>query len=164
MKLFKICLMSIVLMGINVTAVLAQTVESGRIVTFDYELFVDNELIESSDDSGPLEYEHGAEQIIPGLENALDGKSVGDQINVTLDPEEAYGEVDENAFREIPKSDLPEDGPEPQVGMVLELVSPDGESFPVIIAEVKENAVVLDFNHPLAGKELTFDVTITAVE
>lgn len=164
MKDLKLWIMVLAFVCMSSVQVLAQVVENGKMVTFDYNLFVEDELIESSEDSGPLEYEHGGDQIIPGLEAALTGMAIGDAKTVLVSPQDAYGEIDEQAIREIPKSDLPEGGPEPQVGMLLELISPEGEGFPVIIAEVKDETVLLDFNHPLAGQELKFEVSITGIE
>lgn len=139
-------------------------VSQGKTIVFDYDLYVDGDLVESSEGVAPLSYTHGAEEIVPGLEQALEGMGIGENKSVSIKPEDAYGEVDPNSFREIAKSLLPENMPSPQVGMVLEMEDPSGASFPVVIADVKAESVVLDFNHPLAGKILSFDVTIVDIQ
>jgi len=138
-------------------------VENGRSVSFDYTLTVDGEVVDSSKGAQPLQYTHGEKQIISGLAKQLEGMGVGDEKIVEVMPEEAYGTVDLKAFREVPKTSLPE-GAEPEVGMFLEVQGPDGKGFPVKVSEVKENSIVIDFNHPLAGKTLTFDVKVVSVE
>ena len=141
----------------------AQMVEDGKKVKFDYTLKVEGEVVETSEGKEPLEYIQGSGQIIPGLAKGLEGLKVGDKKTVIVTPEEAYGEVDEAAIRELPKSSFPE-GFEAKEGMVLELKSPEGQIIPGIVWEIKEEGIVLNFNHPLAGKTLEFDVTIVGVE
>ena len=138
-------------------------VQEGNKVTFQYTLSVDGQQIQSTEGGQPMEYTHGQGQIIPGLADGLDGMREGEEKTITLEPQQAYGEVDPNAFREVPRTSLPEDI-EPQEDMMLLVRTPDGQAFPVRIAEVKDDSVVLDLNHPLAGKELTFDVRVVSVE
>jgi len=89
--------------------------------------------------------------------------SVGEEKRVMVSDEEAYGKVNPNAFKELPKSSLPE-GMDPQKGMVLQVQTPEGHAIPVRISEVKEESIVIDMNHPLAGKDLKFDVKVVSVE
>lgn len=138
------------------------TVQKGSQVSFDYTLTVDGEVIDSSEGRGPLEYTHGSGQIIPGLSKQLEGMKVGEEKEVQVIPEEAYGPVNPEAFQEVLKSQLPPDQ-EPQVGMLLYASGPQG-AMPVKITEVKEESVVVDFNHPLAGKTLTFKVKIVSIK
>jgi FKBP-type peptidyl-prolyl cis-trans isomerase SlyD len=139
------------------------TIAAGKKVKFDYTLTVDGQVVETTQGKQPLDYIHGQNQIIPGLEKQLEGMKVGDSKKIIVKPEDGYGPVMKEAFREFEKSKLPKDV-EPQVGMMLELKDPEGNAYPAAISEVKETTVMLDFNHPLAGKELTFDVKVVSVE
>ncbi|MBN2121376.1 MAG: peptidylprolyl isomerase [Candidatus Omnitrophica bacterium] len=139
------------------------SIQGGSKVSFDYTLTVDGEVVDSSEGRGPMEYVHGQGQIIPGLAKQLEGLKVGDEKKVVVSAEEAYGPVNPNAFQEIDKSALPQDQ-EPKVGMVLQAQTPEGQVFPVRISEVKDNTVMVDFNHPLAGKTLNFDVKIVSIQ
>jgi FKBP-type peptidyl-prolyl cis-trans isomerase SlyD len=101
--------------------------------------------------------------VIPGLEKAMQGLKVGDTKQITVTPEEGYGSVDPSAFAEIPKAQLPA-GVSPEVGMVLRGVNPDGQSFQARVKEIKDQTVMLDLNHPLAGKTLNFDIKVTDIK
>lgn len=139
------------------------TVQAGKEVSFDYTLTVDGAVFDTSKERGPMTYTQGSGQIIPGLAEKMEGMSVGEEKTVVIEPDKAYGAKDPNAFREVPKSSLPKEM-EPQVGMMLEARLPGGGSTVVKIAEVKGDSVILDFNHPLAGKELTFYVKIVSIK
>ena len=141
----------------------AAMIEKGKKVKFDYVLKVEGEVVDSSDKQGPLEYVHGDKMIIPGLESELEGMKVGDEKKVTVSPENAYGNIDERAFVEFPKNSFAAEV-DPKAGMIIQVPTKDGRQMPAVIAEVKEEVVVLDFNHPLAGKELNFEVTIVSIE
>jgi len=135
----------------------------GKKVTLDYTLTVNKEVVETSIGKAPLSYVAGSKSIIPGLEAQLNGMRVNEEKTVNVAPKDAYGEVDQKNFKEFPKSALPK-GMEPKVGMVLQATAPDGSKFPAVISEFKGDKVVLNFNHPLAGKELTFKVKIIKIE
>jgi FKBP-type peptidyl-prolyl cis-trans isomerase 2 len=92
------------------------------------------------------------------LEKELAGMKVGGHKKVQVKPEEAYGPVDPKSFQEVPRESLPKEGLE--VGTQLMVTTPEGQRFPVRVHEIKEKTVVMDFNHPLAGKTLSFDVKI----
>lgn len=139
-----------------------QKVESGKKVTLGYKLLVGGKLIETADTKQPFTYTHGQKQIVPGLEKNLTGLKVGDKKTVKVSPQEAYGPVDAKQFVEFEKTKLPPDIPV-KVGTVVEARSPKGEVRLVKIKEVKDKTVVLDFNHPLAGKELEFQVEVLNV-
>jgi len=141
----------------------ASGVEAGKKVKFDYKLTIDGQVIESSEGKQPIEYTHGEAQIIPGLSAALEGMNVGDNKTVTIEPDQGYGTVKQDAFKEVPKKNFPEDF-KFEVGSVIELQSPDGGVFPGVISAIKEEAVVVNFNHPLAGKTLVFDISIVGIE
>jgi FKBP-type peptidyl-prolyl cis-trans isomerase SlyD len=109
-----------------------------------------------------LIYEQGRSQILPALEIALLGLSAGDAKQVTLPPEQGYGAVDSELFQTIPASAVPEEAR--QVGVQLMAQSQAGQSRPVRVHEIKGEEIVIDFNHPLAGETLHFDVKVVAIE
>ena len=137
-------------------------IEKDRVVTFHYELSDDQgTLIESSAGHDPLSYLHGSASIIPGLAGALDGKSAGDQFQVTIQPEEAYGHVQPELFHIVPRESFA--GAEDlSAGMLFQAEGPQGKQV-VRVVKVEEEQVHIDANHPLAGKVLVFDVTIESV-
>jgi len=138
-------------------------IQSGSMVSFDYTLKDDTgKVIDSSAGKAPMSYTHGKGEIISGLETELGGMKVGGEKHVTIKPEDAYGPVDPRAFQEIAKEKLPPDAL--KVGTVLTAHGPAGQSVPVRVHEIKETTVIMDFNHPLAGKTLTFDVKITDIK
>lgn len=139
------------------------TIEEGKKVSMNYTLTVNGEVVDSSKDAAPLEFVQGQGMIIPGLEKQLVGLKAGDQKTVTVAPEEAYGSLDPNALVEVPKANLPPDQ-EPQVGMVLQTITQDGNPVMGVVSEIKEQSIVVDFNHPLAGQTLNFDIDIVSVE
>jgi len=140
-----------------------RVVQPGSVVSFDYTLKDETgKVLDSSEGRAPMRYTHGKGQIIPGLESELAGMKVGDEKHVTVKPENAYGPVDPRAFQEIEKERLPPEAL--KVGAVLTARGPDGESMPVRVYEIKEKTVIMDFNHPLAGKTLTFDIKVTDVK
>lgn len=141
----------------------AQVVADGMKVTFDYTLTVEKEQVETTQGKKPLEYVQGQKMLIPGLEKQLAGMKAGDTKMVTVSPEDAYGAVRADAIHEMDKEKLPKDIAL-KVGMVLEMQDPEGRAYPAVVKEIKDKTFMLDFNHPLAGKELTFDVKIVAVE
>ena len=142
--------------GISATAA---KIENGKKVTLYYKLLVNGQLLETANEKDPFTYVHGQHQIVPGLEKNLAGLSVGDKKTIHIQAEEAYGPVDPKAFREIEIEKLPKDVT-PKVGTLLEAHSPQGEAMLVKIREVKPKTVVIDFNHPLAGKELEFQIEV----
>lgn len=138
-------------------------VQAGSQVSFDYTLTDESgKVIDSSNGKKPMTYVHGQGQIIPGLEKELAGMAAGAGKKVTVKPEEAYGQVNPQAFQEVPREQLPPGAL--KVGTQLTAQGPQGQSVPVRVHEVKEKTVVMDFNHPLAGKTLSFDVKITEVK
>lgn len=140
------------------------TVSNNLVVGLEYTLRLDDgEVIDSSDNNVPLEYLHGHGQLIPGLERELHGMSVGDEKTVTVAPEEGYGEYDEDAFEAVPLSAFPDDV-DLSPGLELHMRdSATGHIIQAFVAEVNDDAVILDLNHPLAGEALTFDVKIASL-
>jgi FKBP-type peptidyl-prolyl cis-trans isomerase 2 len=134
------------------------TVADGRKVTLEYTLALpDRTVIESNVGREPVTYIHGNHQIIRGLEKGLIGMKPGDNKHITVEPEEAYGQYDEKKKVAVPKDKIP---PEAKVGTRLR--SPDGQEARVVA--IDGNSVVVDTNHPLAGKALVFDINILKVE
>ena len=136
---------------------------AGKKVTLDYTLTVDNKQVETSVGRAPLTYVAGDRNIIPGLEAQLNGMRINEEKTINVAAKDAYGDVDPKAFKEFPKTALPK-GLTPKVGMVLLASAPDGSKFPAVIFELKGDKVVLNFNHPLAGKNLSFQVKILKIE
>jgi FKBP-type peptidyl-prolyl cis-trans isomerase 2 len=132
-------------------------------VTLDYTLIVDGNMVESTEGKQPLTYVHGQRQLITGFEQGLEGLHVGDAKELSIPPESGYGVIDPAAVVEVQKSQLPADVA-PEVGTVLRGVNPDGQSFRAKITEVKADTVVLDLNHPLAGKTLNFKIKVLDIK
>lgn len=133
-----------------------------KFVAIKYRLALeDGQEVDSSPEGRPLGFITGAGQIIPGLENALTGKALGENAKVTVEPEDAYGPVDHDLIRDIPKDRFPED-PAIAPGSVFQAQGPRG---PIMLTVVKVNddTLTVDMNHPLAGKRLFFDVDIVEV-
>jgi FKBP-type peptidyl-prolyl cis-trans isomerase SlyD len=141
---------------------MAVTIQDGMVVSLAYSLTSEGEVIESSTADEPLDYLHGAENIVPGLETALTGKKVGDRFTITLQPQDAYGEYDETEVETVAKDDIP-DVEQLKPGMVVVLEDEDGYIFDAIVNEINDDSVVLDFNPPLAGKTITYDVEVVAI-
>ena len=138
---------------------MTQTVQDNLVVTLDYKLIAEEEMLESTEDGEPIEFIQGIGQIIPGLENALYGMKVGDQKTVVIPPEEAYGEYDTESTQEAKKDEFSEEVPL-DVGTFLDLEDDEGDILSAQITAAEEDTVTLDFNHPLAGKTLTFEITV----
>ena len=136
-----------------------QQVRQDVVVTIDYELKVNGEIVDTSQGSSPIQFIQGQQNIIPGLEKELYGMEVGDTKEVVVPPQEAYGEIDPDNFADIPRDQFPPDIPlEP--GVELELTDEEGDLVNARIESVSDSTVRLDFNHPLAGEELYFWVKV----
>jgi FKBP-type peptidyl-prolyl cis-trans isomerase SlyD len=138
-------------------------IEHNSVVSFHYSLTDDDGInIDSSEGQEPLGYIHGAGNIIPGLEKALEGKEVGDSLTVAVKAAEGYGEVQKELIQEVPREAFQGiDTIEP--GMQFEAQTGQGGSVPVTVIAVTEELVTVDGNHPLAGKNLNFDVSIEEI-
>jgi FKBP-type peptidyl-prolyl cis-trans isomerase 2 len=120
------------------------------------------ETFDSSDGRDPLEFTVGSGQVIRGFEEGVRGMQVGDKKTVEIDVENAYGAKSQEMIIEFPKSQFPQDM-NPEVGSQLMMSNGSGQSFPVTIAEVREESVLLDANHPLAGQDLIFDIELVEI-
>lgn len=122
----------------------------------------DGSVFDTSAEREPLEFKLGEGQLIPGFEKAVVGLDVGESTEVDIPSKEAYGEAREDLIISVPKDQLPDDV-EPQVGMQLQVNQPDGQPVPVRIAEVGDTELKLDANHPLAGKDLSFEIELVEI-
>ena len=137
-------------------------IAAGMVVEFHYTLTNESgELLDQSEEGEPLEYLHGAGNIVPGLEDAMSGHVVGDKFKVTVPPEEAYGLRDGDP-KPVARSAFPEDA-EVEAGMQFAVHGPDGRPVPVWVVDVEDDIVYIDFNHPLSGVALTFDVNVVSM-
>mgnify|MGYP003669263738 FL=1 len=123
----------------------------------------DGTVFDSSQGRDPLEFEVGSGTIIPGLDFAIPGMNVGDSKTVNVPADQAYGPVNDQALQAVPRADIPADIPL-EVGVQLQMQTPDGQVVPVTIADLNETEVTLDANHPLAGKDLNFDIEIVEIK
>ncbi len=138
------------------------TIDDNKAVSLAYTLTDDEGTIIDKSDDGSFEYLHGASNIIPGLENALTGKKVGDKFDVTIDPADGYGERNEEMIQVVGRDMFnPEDEISP--GMQFHAQSPDGQMVVVTVADVNDENVTIDGNHPLAGVRLNFAVEVLAL-
>jgi FKBP-type peptidyl-prolyl cis-trans isomerase SlyD len=152
-------------------------IQQGCLVQLDYAIYgTDGDLLERSDADEPLVYMHGDEQTAPGLEAALEGREVGAKLDLTLEPADAFGEIDPEEQHSIPRSDLPE-GLEVQVGDMLPLLfepeegdqpgalgEDDFDEVEVRVVEIDADSITVDLNHPYAGRTLRFVVEVLAVD
>lgn len=138
-------------------------VANDLVVGIDYTLRLeDGQVVDSSEDRDPLEFLQGHGQIVPGLEQALYGMAVGEEKQVVVEPEQGYGEVDPESYQRFPRDAFPQEM-ELEPGMGLELVDSSGRPFLAVVAELGPENVLLDFNHPLAGETLHFDVKVVSL-
>jgi FKBP-type peptidyl-prolyl cis-trans isomerase SlyD len=137
-------------------------VAKNTVVAIDYTLRDSNgEVLDASQEGQPLEYVHGAGNIIPGLEKTLEGKASGDDVSVTVEPAEAYGHRNEDLKQEVPR-DMFQGVDQVEPGMRFQAQTQDGTSI-VTVTEVKDDTVTVDANHPLAGQTLNFEVSVSNV-
>lgn len=133
-----------------------------QIVTIQYEAKVDGNIIDSNIDKEPLEFVFGKGQIIPGLESRIATLNEGEEASVVVPANEAYGEYNEEAMQKLPKSQL--EGIELSVGLPLQGNDADGKLVQVVVKEIYEDEVLIDFNHQLAGKDMNFNVKILSIK
>ena len=131
-------------------------------VNIDYVLKGDDGEVIDQSEGGQFSFLAGAHNIIPGLEQALEGKAMGDELDVTIAPKDAYGDVDPGRVQTMPRSAFPE-GSDIEVGAQFHGAGPDGNSVAVTVTSVEGDDVVIDGNHALAGKTLHFSVKVVGV-
>lgn len=137
-------------------------IEDGKTVGIEYTLTLDDGTVADSNvGQDDLTYTQGAGQILPALEEALAGRDVGDEVSVKIAAADGYGTVNPDLRRQVETEQIPEEARAP--GQMLVGQGPGGEAIQVRVHEVKDDGIVLDFNHPLAGEDLNFDVRIKSV-
>lgn len=135
----------------------------GQIVIVNYRgTLEDGSEFDSSYGRAPLQFTVGAGEVIPGFDEAVRDLEVGDTKTVTIPADQAYGQRTDEAMQQFPRSSFPADV-EPEIGWMVELESPDGDRVPATVAALADDHIVLDFNHPLAGQDLTFEIELVSV-
>ena len=137
-------------------------VQDGQVVSMEYTLRVDGEVLDTSTGHEPLEFLQGAGNIIPGLEQEVLGMAVGESKTVIVQPEDGYGAIDPDAFVDVPRDQFPAEIPMEE-GVEIQVTDENGHPMSARINSFTDDNVQLDFNHPLAGKELHFDMKIVAM-
>ena len=138
-------------------------IEKNKVASIDYKLTDANgALLDEGAGDEALWYLHGNENLVSGLENALEGKSAGDAFEITVEPDQAYGPRELELLDTIPREDF-EDADELEVGMAFDVPDDDGGAAYFTILEIHDDEVMVDANHPFAGKTLTFDIAVRAV-
>ena len=136
-------------------------IEANQIVSIEYEVKDGDTVVDSNVGGEALVFMFGKGQIIPGLENGIVNMNIGEKGDILVKPEDAYGEYNEEATQEVPADQFA--GIDLAVGMTLYGQGEDGGTVQVTVQEIKDETIVIDFNHPLAGKELMFSVAINNV-
>ena len=137
-------------------------IENGNVVSVHYVgKFTDGDVFDTSEGREPLQFQVGSGQIIPGFESAILGKIVGNKVTTTIRPEDGYGLVREDLVVSVPADKMPGTV---EVGQTLEASGDDGQVAHVVVTEITEETVTIDGNHPLAGKELIFDIEVVSIQ
>ncbi len=136
-------------------------IEENQIVSIEYEVRDGDTVVDSNVGGAPLVFMFGKGQIISGLENGIVNMAAGEKADVLVQPADAYGELNEDATQEVPKDQF--SGIDLAVGMTLYGQGEDGGTVQVIVKEIADETIVIDFNHPLAGKALMFSVTLNSI-
>jgi FKBP-type peptidyl-prolyl cis-trans isomerase SlyD len=137
-------------------------IENKRVISLTYTLKDNDDNVIDQSNDGSFCYLHGASNIIPGLENALAGKAAGDELSVSIPPEEGYGVRDDERIQDVPRNMFPPEQ-EIEAGMQFNAQSPEGQSIVVVVTKIEEDTVTVDGNHPLAGVQLNFDVKVMEI-
>jgi len=136
-------------------------IEANQIVSIEYEVKDGDKVVDSNVGGDALVFMFGKGQIIPGLENGIVNMGIGDKSEILVKPEDAYGEYNAEATQEVPADQFA--GIDLDLGMTLYGQGEDGGTVQVVVKEIKGETIVIDFNHPLAGKELMFSVAINNI-
>jgi FKBP-type peptidyl-prolyl cis-trans isomerase 2 len=140
-----------------------EQVKSGDKVKVHYHgKLTDGTTFDSSEGREPLEFEVGSGSVIAGFDSGVTGMSVGERKTINIPVDEAYGQKQDDLMMEFPLDRFPADM-KPEVGMQLNMSNGAGQNFPVVIREVREDSVILDANHPLAGEDLVFDLELVEI-
>jgi FKBP-type peptidyl-prolyl cis-trans isomerase SlyD len=136
-------------------------IEANQIVSIEYEVKDGEEVVDSNVGGEALVFMFGKAQVIPGLENGIENMNIGERNDILVKPEDAYGEYNAEAMQEVPADQFA--GIDLNLGMTLYGQGEDGGTVQVTVKEIKEDTIIIDFNHPLAGKELMFSVAINNI-
>jgi len=140
-----------------------QQVKKGDKIKVHYHgRLTDGSTFDSSLEREPLEFEVGSGMVIPGFDKGVTGMAVGEKKTITIPVDEAYGPAQKEMFMEFPRDQFPADM-KPEIGMQLNMSDGNGQQFPVMIADIKDEVVILDANHPLAGEDLIFDLELVEI-
>lgn len=142
---------------------MTDTIKDDLIGSLAYTISVDGKVMEIVSEDDPFEYLHGYDNIVPGLEDALMGKSVGDNFDVHVAPEDGFGDYDKEAVIDVDREEYDEEGEEPTIGTEVEMMDEDGEFFDGTIIEVTDTHIKVDTNHPLAGKTVHYKGSIVGI-
>ncbi|MFX0072529.1 MAG: peptidylprolyl isomerase [Candidatus Hermodarchaeota archaeon] len=137
-------------------------IKKGDIIKVEYEgTFEDGTIFDSTDKNNgiPLKFEVGAGHLIKGFDEAVLGKEVGNEFQIKLQPSEAYGDYNKDLLRKMPKDLFPKEQ-DPEPGMIIQIMNDEGHVMLAAIHEVKDEEVIIDLNHPLAGKVLNFKIKV----
>jgi FKBP-type peptidyl-prolyl cis-trans isomerase SlyD len=134
----------------------AMNLTEDKVGVLAFTIYVDGVEKDTVTKEDPMEYLHGAENIVPGLEKALDGKSVGYKFDVTVLPTDGYGEYDDEAMIEVDLAEFDDEGTAPEIGLEVEMLDEDGEIIEGRIMSVEDGVVIVDLNHELAGKTVRY--------
>jgi FKBP-type peptidyl-prolyl cis-trans isomerase 2 len=138
-------------------------IEKGDKVKVEYKGTLDDGTVfDNSEKHGPIEFEAGAGRVIKGFDEAVMGMEEGEEKNIQIVPEDAYGNTNPDLVKKIPRNELPQEM-DPKPGMVLVLKSQDGNQIPARVTEISDSHLSVDFNHPLAGKTLNFSIKVVGV-
>ncbi|QDF28688.1 FKBP-type peptidyl-prolyl cis-trans isomerase, partial [Halarcobacter anaerophilus] len=137
-------------------------IENNQIVSINYELKIGGEIVDSNIDKEPLEFTFGSGQIIPGLESRIADMNEEESKDITVPSSEAYGEYNPEAKQMVPKEQFGD--LELQIGMPLQGQGQDGNPIQVVVTNILDNEVEIDLNHPLAGKDLDFSITVKSIK
>jgi len=142
---------------------MAETVKKGDKVKIHYTGRIkDGKVFDSSLEREPIEFEIGSGHVIIGVDKGVIGMKPGEKKEVEVPPQEGYGEYEQKLLIDVPKDKMPKDI-KPEVGMRLQMVNNMGQPLPVLVAEVNDDSVKLDANHPLAGKDLVFNIELVEI-
>ena len=140
------------------------SVSNGDTVKVEYTgKLSDGSVFDSSEGEDPLEFTMGEGQLIPGFENAVEGMEVDEEKTVTIEADNAYGQKKDDFIQGFPKDSLPDEIPA-EKGQQLQLQTQDGQAIPGMITKVTDDEITVDMNHPLAGKDLTFDIKVVDIQ
>jgi FKBP-type peptidyl-prolyl cis-trans isomerase SlyD len=144
---------------------MSEVIAENKVATLAYEIWVDDELLETVTVENAIEYLHGWDNIVPGLEKALEGKVAGDTFDITVPPEEGYGDYDDELIEEIDRSDFDfeEESVQIEIGMEVEMLDEEGDIIEGTIVGIEDDVVLVDMNPPLAGKTIRYAGEVISV-